>query len=226
MAGAVMAVTGGSGFLGRAVIEAARRAGWEAAAIDHAATAPGADEGVFRIGGVDLADPAAAARAVEAVVARFGRLDALINLAGGFRWQTLADGPFESWTALYAMNVLTTAAASKAALPYLVASGRGAIVNVGANGAVKAGAGMDAYAAAKAGVHRLTEALAEEWKGKVRVNAILPSILDTPANRDDMPKADPAAWVSPAEAAAVILFLAGESASAITGALLPVTGRV
>jgi NAD(P)-dependent dehydrogenase (short-subunit alcohol dehydrogenase family) len=124
------------------------------------------------------------------------------------------------------MNVLTAAATSKAALPHLAASGRGAIVNIGANAALKAGAGMGAYAAAKSGVHRLTEALAEEWKGKVRVNAILPSILDTPANRADMPKADFAAWVSPAEAARVILFLAGEDASAITGALLPVTGRV
>ena len=226
MGGAVIAVTGGSGVLGRAVIEAAHQAGWEAAAIDHAATPAGADEEVFRIGGIDLADPGSAARAVEAVVSRFGRLDALINVAGGFRWQTLAGGPFESWAELYATNVLTAAAASKAALPHLAASGRGAIVNVGANGAVKAGAGMGAYAAAKAGVHRLTEALAEEWKGRVRVNAILPSILDTPANRADMPKADPTAWVSPAEAAAVILFLAGEDASAITGALLPVTGRV
>jgi len=123
------------------------------------------------------------------------------------------------------MNVLTAAAASKAALPHL-ASGGGAIVNVGANGAVKAAAGMGPYAASKAGVHRLTESLAEEWKGKVRVNAILPSILDTPANRADMPKADPSDWVSPAEAAAVILFLASDAASAVTGALLPVTGRV
>jgi len=226
----VIAVTGGLGVLGRAVVDAARRAGWEAAAIDHA-TAPeddlgGADDGVLRIGGIDLAGPAAASAAMERVVARFGRLDALINVAGGFRWQTLADGPFEGWAALYAMNVLTAAASSRAALPHLVASGRGAIVNVGANAALKAGAGMGAYAAAKSGVHRLTEALAEEWKGKVRVNAILPSILDTPANRADMPRADQAAWVSPEEAAQVILFLAGERASAITGALLPVTGRV
>ena len=92
--------------------------------------------------------------------------------------------------------------------------------------AIKAAAGMGAYAAAKAGVHRLTESLAEEMKGKVRVNAILPSILDTPANRADMPKADWTAWVSPAEAAAAILFLASDKASAITGALLPVTGRM
>ena len=188
--------------------------------------APAADGGgVLRIGDVDLADPGAAERAMAGVVARFGRLDALVNVAGGFRWQTLADGPFAGWGDLYRMNVLTAAAASKAALPHLAASGRGAIVNVGANGAVKAAAGMGAYAAAKGGVHRLTESLAEELKGKLRVNAILPSILDTPANRADMPKADPSAWVSPAEAAAVILFLASDASSAITGALLPVTGQ-
>jgi NAD(P)-dependent dehydrogenase (short-subunit alcohol dehydrogenase family) len=222
----VIAVTGAFGALGHAVTAAARREGAQVAGIDRSPASDGFDAGVLHIGHTDLVDPASAARAMEAVVARFGRLDVLVNVAGGFRWQTLADGPFESWTALYAMNVLTAAAASKAALPHLVASGRGAIVNVGANAALKAGAGMGAYAAAKSGVHRLTEALAEEWKGKVRVNAILPSTLDTPANRADMPKADPSAWVSLDEAAQVILFLASERASAITGALVPVIGRV
>ncbi len=226
MRNAVIAVTGGFGVLGRAVVAAARAARAEAAAIGRSAAPGDFEDGVLAIGEIDLADPAAAHRAMEAVAARFGRLDALVNAAGAFRWQTLADEPFETWARLYAVNVLTAAAASKAALPHLVASGRGAIVNVGAAAALKAGAGMGPYAAAKAGVHRLTEALAEEWKGKVRVNAILPSILDTPANRADIPKADPTAWVSTAEAAEVILFLASPRASAITGALLPVTGRV
>ena len=226
MQGKVIAVTGGFGMLGRAVVEAARAAGAEVAAIDFVAAPAENGDGVLRIGDVDLADPDAAESAVAAVVARFGRLDALVNVAGGFRWQTLADGPFSGWGDLYRRNVLTAAAASKAAAPHLAASGAGAIVNIGANGAVKAAAGMGAYAASKAGVHRLTESLAEEWKGKVRVNAILPSILDTPANRADMPNADPAAWVSLAEAAATILFLASDAASAVTGALLPVTGRV
>jgi NAD(P)-dependent dehydrogenase (short-subunit alcohol dehydrogenase family) len=226
MQGEVIAVTGGFGVLGRAVAEAARATGAEVAAIDFVA-APAVDEdGVLRLGNVDLADPGAAEAAMASAVARFGRLDALVNVAGGFRWQTLSEGPFASWSELYRMNVLTAAAASKAALPHLVASGRGAIVNIGAAGAVKAVAGMGAYAASKAGVHRLTESLAEEWKGKVRVNAILPSILDTPANRADMPDGDPTAWVSPSEAAAVILFLVSDAASAVTGALLPVTGRV
>jgi 3-oxoacyl-[acyl-carrier protein] reductase len=85
---------------------------------------------------------------------------------------------------------------------------------------------MGAYAASKAGVHRLTEALAAEWKGKITVNAVLPSIIDTPANRASMANADFAKWVTPQELAEVILFLASDAASAVTGALIPVSGRV
>jgi len=91
---------------------------------------------------------------------------------------------------------------------------------------VKAAAGMGAYAAAKGGVHRLTEALAEELKGKVAVNALLPSILDTPQNRKDMPDSDFSKWVSPADLAEVIAFLASDKARAITGALVAVNGGV
>jgi NAD(P)-dependent dehydrogenase (short-subunit alcohol dehydrogenase family) len=128
---------------------------------------------------------------------------------------------------MHALNVKTTLNASRAALPHLKASPEGRIVNIGANGAVKAGHGMGAYAASKAGVHRLTEALAEELKPtSVTVNAVLPSIIDTAANRADMPDADPKKWVAPADLAAVILFLASPEARAVTGALIPVTGKV
>ena len=157
---------------------------------------------------------------------RTGRIDALLNLAGGFRWQTLADGDPAAWPLLYSMNAGATVAACRAALPHLLAGPNGAIVNVGAAGALKAAAGMGPYAASKAAVHKLTESLAEELKGRVRVNAVLPSIIDTPANRKDMPDADPAAWVAPADLAAVILFLASPAARAVTGALLPVTSQV
>uniref|UniRef100_UPI003983075A SDR family oxidoreductase n=1 Tax=Phenylobacterium sp. TaxID=1871053 RepID=UPI003983075A len=101
------------------------------------------------------------------------------------------------------------------------------IVNVGSAAALKASLGMGAYAASKAGVHSLTQALAEELKADgITVNAVLPSILDTAANRADMPDADPSTWVAPEDLAAVILFLASDAARAMTGALVPVTGRV
>jgi NAD(P)-dependent dehydrogenase (short-subunit alcohol dehydrogenase family) len=183
--------------------------------------------GAFVLSGVDLTDPASAHLAVNAAASALGGIDALLNIAGGFSWQTLADGDAETWDRLYRLNVATAANACRAALPHLRGSQAGRIVNVGANAALRSGAGMGAYAASKAGVHRLTESLAEELKADgITVNAVLPSILDTPANRADMPKADPALWVSPAELSAVILFLASEAASAVTGALVPVTGRV
>lgn len=232
MAGRVVAITGAFGVLGSAVAKAAAAQGAQVALIDFATSAP---EGLLAasgpealvLGGVDLTDPTGAKSAIEAVVARFGRLDALVNVAGGFVWQTLEDGDPAAWDRLYAMNVKTAANASRAAIAHLKASGAGRIVNIGANGAVKAGAGMGAYAASKAGVHRLTESLAEELKNDgVTVNAVLPSIIDTPTNRADMPKSDFSAWVAPADLAAVILFLASEEARAVTGALLPVMGRV
>lgn len=225
MSDRVIAITGGHGVLGRAVLEAALADGLKVAVIDHASgrTVP---EGVLELGGVDLTDGAAAERAIGAAAERFGRLDALLNIAGGFVWQTV-DDPEPAWARMFALNLTTTVNASRAALPHLKASPAGRIVNVGANGAVKAAAGMGAYAASKSGVHRLTESLAEELKAtSVTVNAVLPSILDTEQNRADMPDADPAKWVRPSDLARVMLFLASPESRAITGALIPVTGRV
>lgn len=221
----VIAITGGQGVLGRAVVEAALADGLKVAIIDHA---PGqsAPEGVLELGGVDLTDAASAQTAIDTVAAHFGRLDALLNTAGGFVWQTTDDAD-PAWASMFALNVATALNASRAALPHLKASAEGRIVNVGANAALKSAAGMGAYAASKAGVHRLTESLAEELKDtSVTVNAVLPSILDTARNRQDMPDADPAKWVAPADLARVMLFLASPGSRAITGALIPVTGRV
>lgn len=221
----VVAITGGHGVLGRAVLEAALADGLKVAVIDHAMGHPTPD-GVLEVGGVDLTDPAQAGQAIAAVIGRFGRLDALLNIAGGFVWQTTDDAD-PAWDRMHALNVTTALNASRAALPHLKASDQGRIVNVGSAAALKAGAGMGAYGAAKAGVHALTQALAEELKAtSVTVNAVLPSIIDTPANRKDMPDADPAQWVAPADLAAVILFLASPESRAMTGALVPVTGRV
>lgn len=218
-------VTGGHGILGRAVVEAALTQGLNVALIDHATgqIPPG---GAFEIAGVDLTDPDAAASALKAVADHFGGIDALLNIAGGFVWQTVEDDK-PAWDRMFALNLTTALNASRAALPWLKASAEGRIVNVGAAGALKAAAGMGAYGASKSAVHRLTEALAEELKStSVRVNAVLPSILDTPQNRKDMPDADPAKWVAPADLATVILFLASPESRAMTGALVPVTGRV
>lgn len=221
----VVAITGGHGVLGKAVLDAALQAGLKVAVIDHA-QGHVVPEGVLEVGGVDLTDADQAQKAVDAVIARFGRLDALLNIAGGFAWQTLDDAA-PAWDRMYALNVTTARNASRAALPALKASPEGRIVNVGSAAALKAGAGMGAYGAAKAGVHALTQSLAEELKStSVTVNAVLPSIIDTPANRKDMPDADPATWVAPGDLAQVILFLASPDSRAMTGALTPVTGRV
>ena len=229
MTGRVFAVTGASGVLGSAVAKAAAAQGARVALIDHAkhsdALAACGPEAIM-LGGVDLTDALAAGVAIDAVADRFGGLDAVINVAGGFKWVTLEDSLMESWHRLFLMNVQTAANTSRAAIPHLKRSLAGRIVNIGANGALKASLGMGPYAASKAGVHALTESLAEELKADgVTVNAVLPSIIDTPTNRADMPKADFAAWVSPEDLAAVILFLASPDACAVTGALIPVTGR-
>lgn len=215
-------VTGAAGILGGAVAAELAQAGHRVIGIDFAgnATLP---NGVEFIGGVDLTQPQPMVDALAS--ASIERADGLANIAGGFTWETLADGSSDAWERMFRMNVLTAVNSSRAALP-LIRAARGAIVNVGAAATLKAAAGMGAYTASKAGVARLTEALADEEKANgVRVNAVLPSTLDTPANRNDMPDADFSAWVQPQELARAIAFLLSDAASAITGSCLPVTGR-
>ena len=226
MEGKIIVVTGASGALGKVVVATALARGARVAAIDHAASTMKATPDRIELGGVDLTDASEAKKAIDAAASHFGKLDALVNIAGGFAFETTAEGDPKTWQRMYALNVLTALNASRSAIPHLSASGAGRIINVGAMGALQAGAGMGAYAASKAGVHRLTEALAAECKGKITVNAVLPSTIDTAANRASMPNADFAKWVRPEELANVILFLASDAASAVTGALLPVSGRV
>lgn len=224
MQGKVVVITGGFGVLGRAAGQAAREAGAKPVLIDYAPV-PEDLHNMIALGGVDLTNADAAAAAIAAARDVGGRIDALFNIAGGFAWSTVADSSLELWEKMFAINTKTALNASRAALPHLIET-KGAIVNVGANGAVRAGAGFGAYAASKQGVHKLTEAMADELKGKVRVNAVLPSVLDTAQNRKDMPDANFRAWVAPASLAKVMLFLASDEARDITGALIPVTGRV
>jgi len=217
-------ITGAFGLLGRAACELASTEGARVAMLDIKTAPQSLTESSLAIA-VDLSDLAATTRAMDKVRAQTGAIDALLNIAGGFAWETIADGGLATWERMFKLNLGTAFTATKAALPHLI-DARGAVVNVGAAGALKAGAGMGAYAASKQAVMKLTESLADELKGKVRINAVLPSILDTAQNRADMPNADPVAWVQPAELARVMLFLASEDASAVTGALVPVMGRV
>jgi len=222
--GKVVVVTGAFGQLGRAVADTALAQGAQVALLDIAeGTAPHGS----RSWQADVGSLADAQRVFGEIVAHFGRIDALANVAGGFRWQTVqGSDDLSEWSALQAMNLQTCVTASKAVLPWLQRAGAGRIVNIGAMGAVKGAAGMGAYAASKSGVMRFTEALADELKLQgITVNAVLPSIIDTPANRADMPKAAHDRWVQPAEIASVIAFLLSDAASAVTGALVPVTGR-
>jgi NAD(P)-dependent dehydrogenase (short-subunit alcohol dehydrogenase family) len=225
MQGKAIVVTGAFGALGRVVTEAAKAEGARVGAIDHA-SAPAGFAADFVEGGVDLSDAGRAEAAFARAAERLGGVDGLANIAGGFAWERIEGGSPDIFDRMFALNLKTCANSCRAALPYLKRSGAGAIVNVGAIGALKPGTGMAAYAASKSGVHRLTESLAEELKGAVTVNAVLPSIIDTEANRKDMPKADFSKWVLPGELASVILFLLSEDARAVTGALIPAPGRV
>lgn len=222
----VLVITGGFGVLGHAVAEAALKAGAFVAlpGREETSASPGHERRMV-LGGIDLTDFNLVSQAFDDVAARFGKIDGLANIAGGFAWQTLGDGDLDGWTDQFKMNLMTAVTACKAALPHLRKS-QGAIVNVASAPAKKAGAGMGAYAASKAGVLRLTESLAEEEKkAGVRVNAVLPTIIDTPRNRADMPKADFSRWVKPEDLAKVILFLLSGEANAITGAEILVAGK-
>ncbi len=220
------AVTGAAGALGAAVVVALKRDGFSVIGIDQARTLAPAGGLALALGGVDLSSTDMTARAFERIGAECGSLSALVNVAGGFAWETIENGSVATWDRLFSVNLHTAWNATHAALPLLLAHG-GSIVNVGAAAAARAGAGMGAYAASKGAVARLTESLAAEFLDRgLRVNAVLPSILDTPANRAQMPDAAFDRWVRTSALADVIAFLVSDAAAAVTGALIPVTGRV
>jgi NAD(P)-dependent dehydrogenase (short-subunit alcohol dehydrogenase family) len=175
-----------------------------------------------RLLALDLAEPGSLARAL----AHVGRIDALFNVAGGFAMgETVYDAHGAEWDAMFRINVTTLRHSLQAVIPRMIGQRRGAVVNVGALSALKGAANMSAYAASKSAVLRLTESLsAEVRKQGINVNAVLPSVLDTPANRAAMPDADPSKWVAPADLASVICFLGSDAARAIHGALIPVAG--
>ncbi len=210
-------ITGALGGLGRAVCAAAEAQGARVIGLDIAH-----DENLADYHAVDLTN----ADATRELIQSFGPFDSLVNLAGGFAMGTESwDSSDEKWDLMFNLNVSTMRNAIKAAVPMLLQQQAGSIVNVGAFGAREGQGLMGAYCASKTVVMRLTETLAEELKTKgINVNAVLPTVIDTDANRSAMPENNPAAWVSPDDLAAVICFLLSPAAKAVHGALLPVRG--
>jgi len=214
-------ITGAAGALGTAVTDAFVRAGHDVIGIDkyeggnanpHARWLMAEDLGV--------AEQARASISTSADL--LGGIDVVIHLVGAFAWSPIAASTAALWRDLYAANVETAFNVIHAALPHL--RDGSSVLCVGAAAAQPAAAGMAPYAAAKSGVARLVEALSAELRSRsIRVNAILPAIIDTPRNRADMPDADPAQWTSPEAIADVLLFLAGRQSRAISGALIPVS---
>ncbi len=221
LANKVVAVTGGNGALGRAVAHAAAAQGATVALIDLAFAGEIAT-GKISTHVADLTSTESAKKCFD----RIGRIDALCNVAGGF-----AMGPpvhatdAALWRRMFDINVETLLNSVRAVAPGMVARGRGKIVNVGARAGLTGLANMGAYCAAKSAVIRLTESMSAELKGKgINVNCVLPSIIDTAANRADMPKADFSKWVAPPDLAAAMCFLCSDAANAFHGAAIPVAG--
>ncbi|MBI5378547.1 MAG: SDR family oxidoreductase [Nitrospirae bacterium] len=171
----------------------------------------------------DVTDEASVRKLVDQVVSLWGRIDVLVNLVGGFAPGTVADSPWETWERMLALNLRSAVLCSREVLSQMQSQRRGVIINTASLAAYRGGAGIAAYAVAKEAVRKFSEILAEEVRAQgIRVNAILPGTIDTPANRQAMPEADPNDWVPPEEIASAILFLASEDARAVKGASLPV----
>ncbi|MCR9258401.1 MAG: SDR family oxidoreductase [Pseudomonadaceae bacterium] len=219
--GKTIIVTGGAGILGQSVAQEARQQGAEVVLLDIVADFA-SDLG--RCITVDLTDGSAVAQTLDEV----GDFHGLANVAGGFAMgPSVFDTPDDLWEQMQTINVTTLRTMLTHAIPRLLAKKSGNVVNIGAFGALQGQGNMGAYTAAKSTVMRLTEALSEEVKDEgINVNAVLPSLIDTPRNRADMPDADFSTWVSPEDLAAVICFLLSDQARAVHGALLPVRGLV
>jgi len=228
--GSTVVVTGATGNLGRAVASAFEQRGANVVLVGHRrqalVAAYGGESAARLFASADLLDARQVDAAMRAAIERFGRIDVLCNIAGGFRaGAAVHDSSDGEWDFLFAVNVRTVLNAVRAAVPAMIAGGRGCIVNVGAHAALKGVARMGPYCAAKSAVLRVTEAMAAELRAqRITVNCVLPTILDTPENRAAMPNADPSGWVAPEDCAKVFVFLASEYGRPINGAAIPVSG--
>lgn len=231
--GRIVMITGAAGNLGRATARAFAQQGARLALVDRDlqalteardALGSASESELFA---VDLLQSQAVTDLVEQVGARFGNVQALVNLAGGFAMGSAVHETTDAeWDFMMALNLRTVFNCSRATIPQMLAAGGGRIINIAARAAVKGSARMAPYCASKAAVITLTESLADELKHRgINVNCLLPGTLDTPQNRIAMPDQDHSAWVALDALAEVILFLASDASRAITGAAIPVYGR-
>src|SRR5947208_11709603 len=231
--GKVALVAGGTGGLGRAVSLAFLKEGAElivtyviSQEFDLLKTAAGADASRLEGHYVDITDENAVQQLVDGIVSKHGHLDLLVNAVGGYAGGIkLWEMNTKTFDQMLALNLRSGYVLSRAAAKAMLKQGKGAIVNIAAKAALDHGAGASAYAASKAAALALMDSLAADLKGSgVRVNSILPSIIDTEANRKAMPDADFAKWPKPEDIARVILFLCSDEARVIHGAAIPVYG--
>jgi NAD(P)-dependent dehydrogenase (short-subunit alcohol dehydrogenase family) len=221
MAGKTVLINGAAGALGREVVQAVAGAGHNVLAVDRSPL----PEDLARLERVqavqgDALSPDVMAGAVRQATDRFGGLDGLFHLAGTYRYASLADTDLDLWQMLLNVNLTSAYVAAHAVLPALTGSG-GVMVFVGAQAGISAPGNQSAYVAGKAGVIAMARSLAAELRpAGVRVNVIVPDIIDTPANRAALPKADPAKWLQPQQVADVLLYLLSDAASGITGAAI------
>jgi NAD(P)-dependent dehydrogenase (short-subunit alcohol dehydrogenase family) len=228
-------VTGGAGELGGAVVKAFLSEGARVAVpfrrpgeLDRLRERLSLDSEAPLSGAVvDLTDETAINGFAQSVAEDRGGLDILVNAAGGFGGgKPVHETPWSLWQEQLDVNLKTAVLASRAAVPHMLRRGAGAIINVSSRPATQDGRNIAAYAAAKRAVLQLTDAMAAELRERdITVNAVLPSVIDTPANRKAMPKSDFSKWVSPDDIARVICFLAGPDGRIVSGAHLPVYGK-
>lgn len=217
----VVLVTGAAGALGRAVVDHFARNGAIVAQLDIV----GIDNSHYSAI-CDLTNPESCTKAVTDIVERLSKIDVLANIAGGFTMGTpVHETSDDTWDFMLGLNARSVFNMARAVVPFMLPRQTGKIINIGARAGLRGAPNMAAYSASKSVVMRLTESLADELKEKgINVNAILPSIIDTERNREDMPDADFSRWVSPEAVAGVVAFLASSAADPIHGALVPVEG--
>lgn len=228
----VVLVTGAVGNLGLAVARAFAAAGARLVLSDRSQERVNEqfadlDGDHLLLGGVDVTDEASIADMTKRAMDHFGRIDTVVNTVGGFRAGTpVHETPMATWDLMQNLNARSVVLVSRSVVPQMVERGSGSVINIGAGIGLKGAAGMAAYSASKSAVIRITESMADELKSHgINVNCVLPGTLDTPQNREAMPKADTSRWVQPDSLAEVIVFLASPSARDIHGVALPVYGR-